>query len=568
MRKILRVNLAVQTYQLTDPEPHYADLGGRGLGAAIIGREIAPTADPLGPDNKLILAPGILAGTSVPNSGRLSVCAKSPLTYTIKEANAGGAAAHKLAKLGIMAVIVEGRSEDLVILKIDKDGVVFLPAGALKGTGNYPLIDELKNRFGEHSAIVSIGPAGEQQIIAAGVSVTSPDFQIRMAARGGLGAVMGSKNLKAVVIDDTGHERVDINDLDRFKESAKALAKSIAAHPFTAGLKALGTPMLVNIISDGLGCLATKNYSLGKFEGAAKISGESLAGLIGKRPDGEAAHRCMPGCLIQCSNIFTDEKGELIVSGLEFETLALVGSNCMIDDLEMIGRINYVCNDAGVDTMEVGGAIAVAMENGLLAWGDGQAALELAKEIGKGTERGRMIGHGCKYTGDCLGAKRIPHVKGQCLAAYDPRGLKGTGVTYATSPMGADHTAGMVAPDPSLPDYNHLAANGQGPMSKGAQIFNAAVDTLGLCLFASVPLVAPELQQHLIACVSGILGRQLEDNYLIELGMSVLAMERAFNQAAGFNQNDDRLPAFFTEEKLPTLGTVFDVPAEELDAVH
>jgi aldehyde:ferredoxin oxidoreductase len=179
-----------------------------------------------------------------------------------------------------------------------------------------------------------------------------------------------------------------------------------------------------------------------------------------------------------------------------------------------------------------------------------------------------MIGNGCRHAGERLGARRVPHVKGQSLAAYDPRGLKGTGVTYATSPMGADHTSGVVVPDPSLPWYDHLAATGQGPMSKGAQTYMAAVDTLGICIFAFVPMAAPELQKHLVACVAAVLGKPLADDYLLSLGTSVLAAERAFNEAAGFGREDDRLPAFFAEEALPSLGTVFDVSAEELDAVH
>jgi aldehyde:ferredoxin oxidoreductase len=567
MGKILRVNLSDRTWQLADADASYAGLGGRGLGAAMISREIPPLADPLGADNKLILAPGILAGTSIPCSGRLSVCAKSPLTRTIKESNAGGSAAQKLASLGLMAVVVEGVSDGLAMVKIDKTGVTFLQADDLKGTGNYRLIEVLKDRFGEKCAFVSTGPAGEMKLKAASISVTTPDFHIRMAARGGLGAVMGSKNLKALVIDDTDSDLREKKDQDSIKESVKALAKGITDHPFTGAMKALGTPLLVDPIN-GLGCLATKNYSLGMFAGAEKISGMRLVELIAKRPNGKTTHRCMNGCIIQCSDVLTDEKGELIVASIEFETLALVGSNCMIDDLETIARINRACNDAGVDTMDVGAAIAVAMESGLLPWGDGRAALNLAEEIGRGTERGIMIGNGCKFTGDRLGSSRIPHVKGQSLAAYDPRGLKGTGVTYATSPMGADHTAGVVVPDPNLPTYNHLSATGQAPMSKGAQIYMAAVDTLGLCTFAFVPMVAPDLQRHLIACVSEVLGKPLGDDYLLQLGMSVLAMERAFNEAAGFDRDDDRLPAFFCEEVLPPLGTVFDVSAQELDSVH
>jgi aldehyde:ferredoxin oxidoreductase len=241
----------------------------------------------------------------------------------------------------------------------------------------------------------------------------------------------------------------------------------------------------------------------------------------------------------------------------------------MIDDIDIIARINRVCNDVGVDTMDVGGAIGVCMEAGLLAWGDGKAALNFVKEIEKATEMGKMIGNGCKFTGEKLGVKRIPHVKGQCLAGYDPRGLKGTGVTYATSTMGADHTCGNATPNPANPAYNPSAPTGQGPISKFLQTYCAAMDSLGLCLFASLPLLdIPELQIHLISGVSAVIGEPLDENYLITLGTSVLKSEKKFNDAVGFKKEDDRLPLFFLKEKLLPSGNVFDVPEEEIDSIY
>jgi len=218
--------------------------------------------------------------------------------------------------------------------------------------------------------------------------------------------------------------------------------------------------------------------------------------------------------------------------------------------------------------MDIGGAIAVCMEAGLLPWGDGKAALDLVNEIGKRTPRGVMLGNGCRVTGEELKVKRIPHVKGQCLAAYDPRGLKGTGVTYATSPMGADHTCGNAIPDPGNPGYNPSAPTGQGAMSKFLQPHFAAMDSLGLCIFASLPAIGnPDLGKHLISCVSAVLGETLDENYITNLGISVLKTEKKFNDAVGFTKKDDRLPRFFLEEKLPPSGNVFDVPEEEIDSV-
>jgi aldehyde:ferredoxin oxidoreductase len=568
MAKILRINLSGLKTNIEDMPKGYEGLGGRALTSALVSKEVPALADPLGPENKLIFSAGVLAGTTAPNNGRLSVGAKSPLTHTIKEANSGGAVAQRLARLGVQAVVIEGSAKELTSLKIDKEGVGFVPAASYRNLGNYQAIERIRKEFGNNIGVISIGPAGEWKLKAASVAVTTPDFHIRVAARGGLGAVMGSKNLKALMIDDTHSDKVEIKDKPRFREASTALSKGILSHPLIGIFKELGTSCLV-MMMNAYGCLATKNYSLGQFAGAEKISGEHMVELMKKRPNGQHVHRCMDGCIINCSNIFTSETGEMIVSGLEYETIGLIGSNCMIDDIDIVAQINRVCNDVGVDTMDVGGAIGVAMEAGLLAWGDGKAALDLVKEVGKRTEKGLMIGNGCKFTGDKLGVKRIPHVKGQCLAAYDPRSLKGTGVTYATSTMGADHTCGNAIPNPANPSYNPSASMGQGPVSKFLQSYFAAIDSLGLCLFASLPLLdIPELQKHLVACVAAKLGSPLDENYLNQLGVSVLKAERKFNQAVGFTKKDDRLPRFFLEEKLLPSGNVFDVPEDEIDGVH
>ena len=565
MKKILRIDLSKRRYGYEDVSTAYATLGGRGLTSKIVSEEVPAKADPLGKDNKVVFAPGILAATAAPNNGRLSVGAKSPLTHTIKEANAGGAAAQKLARLGIKAVVVENIASELTMIKVSKEEVSFLPAEGLKGKGNYAVISTLKAEYGEGVAIISIGPAGEGLLSAASVSVTSPDFAVRMAARGGLGAVMGSKNLKALVIDDAGAGEVEVNDKEKLQEAAAALSKGILSHPLIEGLRQVGTPLLV-MMMNAVGGLPTKNYSLGQFEGAEKISGEFMVETMAKRPNSKAVHRCMKGCIVSCSNVYTDDQGNEIVSGFEYETLGLVGSNCLISDLDDVARINRLCNDLGLDTMDVGAAVAVAMEAGLLPWGDGKAAYALIEEVGRGTEKGKMIGSGCLVTGQKLGVKRIPQVKGQSLAGYDPRVLKGTGVTYATSPMGADHTCGNAIPSPANPDYNPAASTGQARVSGFLQCYHAAIDSLGMCLFPSLPLLdIPELQKLLIACASAVTGAPFDENYLMNLGISVLNTEKKFNQAAGFTIKDDRLPEFFVREQLPPSGLIFDVSEEEID---
>jgi aldehyde:ferredoxin oxidoreductase len=519
----------------------------------------------LGRANKLVFAPGILAGSIAPNSGRLSVGAKSPLTNTIKEANAGGAAGQKLARLGIQAIVIEGASPQLCAVKVSSSSVTFIAADHLKGTGNYETIEKLKAEYGDGVAIISIGLAGERCLKAASVSVTSPDFQIRMASRGGLGAVMGAKNLKAVIIDDEGSPGVEAADAVALKEAAGHLTKGIVAHPFIQGLKRMGTPLLV-MVANGITCLPTKNYSMGKFEEAEKISGESMMETMTKRPNSKAGHRCMNGCVISCSNIYTDEQGQPIVSGLEYETLGMMGSNCMINDLDDIARLNRLCNDFGLDTIETGAAIAVAMEGGLIPWGDGKAACALLEEVVTGTDKGVMIGNGCLETGLKLGVQRIPHVKGQSLPAWEPRALKGTGVTYATSPMGADHTCGNALPNPANPQYNPAAPTGQAPVSRFLQQYVAAVDTLGICLFAAVPLLGvPGMVGHIISCATAMTSQAFDVEYMMKLGASVLRSEKQFNEEAGFTSKDDRLPEFFSKERLLPSGLVFDVPESDLD---
>ena len=566
--KVLRVNLTKGDMVFEDVKPEYKALGGRGLTSKIIADEVDPGCDSLGQGNKLIFAPGIMAGTVFPNNGRLSVGAKSPLTGTIKESNMGGAVGQYLAKLGIKAIIVEGVSDSFVYLKVSKEGVEIIQADGLVGRGNLDTIEILKKKYGEKNSILSIGQAGEKGLLASAISGTTPDFFPRMAARGGLGAVMGSKKLKAVVIDGSGTDGIEIADPDGLKAASKALSKGIMQHPLIPAFENLGTAFLVNMINE-LGALPTKNFSRGRFDGAAKISGEHMAEVLSKRPNAKMKHRCMAGCLLSCSNVYTNEAGVVVTSGLEYETLGLVGSNCMIDDLDIIAEIDKLCDDYGVDTMDVGDALAVAMEAGRIPWGDGKAALQWVKEIGTEGENGKLIGNGCRVTGETLGVKRIPVVKGQSISSYDPRVLKGTGVTYASSTMGADHTCGNALPSPANPDYNPSAPTGQGPVSKFLQAFFAAIDSLGMCLFASLPMLdMPELQKDLVAAVSAKLGESLSEDYLMELGTMVMRVERAFNEAAGFSEKDDRLPDFFYEEKLDTNGSVFDVPQEEIDAVY
>ena len=564
MARLLNASLESGECTLEDLKPDLAQLGGRGLSSTIIAERVDPKADPLGPNNVCVFAAGILAGTPVPNGGRLSVGAKSPLTGTIKEANAGGTAARKLANLGIRAVVVEGQAAEPCILVINAQGAEVKPAGELWGLGTYATTERLRATYGDKIGILCCGPAGEWRYKNSSIVSTTHDFYPRTASRGGLGSVMGSKKLKAIVIDDMGERRVEAADPQTLRRAATVLTNGIRSDQLMHYLKDTGTAMLVTL-ADSLECLSTKNFSSGQFADNYEISGEKIVWLTKDRPNALTKHHCMPECIVFCSSVLTDTEGNYVTSGFEFETLALLGSNCMISDVEMLAKMDRLCDDLGIDTIETGGAIGVAMEAGLIPWGDAEAAYSLIKEVGEGTENGELIGNGCLATGKALGVQRIPVVKGQGIPAWEPRVLKGTGVTYATSPMGADHTCGNALPsmgyDPSSPE-------GQAEKSLDLQEFFAAIDTLGMCLFPAVAISAKSmLEKKLVEAVGAILGEDLPKNYLHELGAKVLAVEVDFNRRAGFTRKDDRLPIFMVEESVPPSGHSFDVTEEDLDSV-
>lgn len=267
----------------------------------------------------------------------------------------------------------------------------------------------------------------------------------------------------------------------------------------------------------------------------------------------------MAGCIIRCSNVYPDADGKRLVSPIEYETIGLVGSNLGIDDPDSIARIKHALDDLGLDTIEIGAALGVAAEAGLLKWGDEARALELVEEIRRNTPLGRVIGNGAAATGLVFGIERVPVVKRQALSAYDPRAIKGTGVTYATSPQGGDHTAGLTI----KVKVDHTQPEGQVELSRKAQINRAGFDTLGICLFggqAMDPILVRDL-------VNGQCGWGVGDDYLVEVGKATLTLEREYNRRAGFTAADDRLPEWMTREPLPPTGAVFDVPEEEMDAL-
>lgn len=579
MAKLLRVNMTDLSVRFEDVPEKYALLGARGLTSSIIYDEVPPLCHPLGPDNKLVIAPGIVSGTKAPTSGRTSFGGKSPLTGGIKESNAGGLSSQKIARLGIKAIIVEGQPKEkgrFYVLRVDKDGARLLPADHLKGKGMYEVCDLLWKEHGEGVAIIGIGPAGEMLMSAAGICVNDQENTAgRYAGRGGLGAVMGSKGLKAIVIDDRGGPGVEIKNPELFEQGIKKLTQASLTHDVTkkgGALNTYGTNVLVNIMNEA-GGYPTRNFSSGRFELATQISGETKAEIIHKRNgEGITGHPCHPGCIIQCSDRWANPDGTFKVSVMEYESVWALGANCGIGDLDKIADLIWLCNDIGVDTIEMGDTIAVAMEAGLLPFGDADGAIRLLnEEVRHGTPLGRILGNGCVFTGRAFGVTRVPAVKGQGMPAYEPRAVKGIGVTYATSTMGADHTAGYtIAPEIlGVGGKADPFAVQKADLSRAFQATTAFIDSTGYCLFdAFCVLDIPEGFEGMVESCAGVLGVNWTTQDAIRLGYEIIRKERLFNEAAGFTKAHDRLPDFMTKEPLPPHNTVFDVPPEELDAVY
>jgi aldehyde:ferredoxin oxidoreductase len=576
MGKILRMNMTDLTAKLEDMPEKYKNMGGRWLTTSIVSDEVDPMCHPLGPNNKLVFAPGIVTGTAAPTSARISVGGKSPLTGTIKESNAGTKFSPMMARLGLMAIVVEGEPQDgkWHLLEIDKDGARLVAADDLAGKGTYETTDALIKKYGK-VGVCCIGPTGEMKMSMAGVCFNDlKDRGSRYAGRGGLGAVMGAKGLKAIVVDDKGGPGVTMANKDLFDEGRKKLREALQTHDITkpkGALNTYGTAVLINIMNEA-GGLPTRNFSSGRFEGAAKIAGEAIFEGNKERLEKELYnHACSPGCIIQCSNTWHKPDGMEHTSCIEYESDWAFGANCGIDDLDVIAELNQLCNDYGLDTIEAGGTLAVAMEAGLAEFGDGKHAIELMHEIGKGTPLGRILGGGALVTGKAFGVVRVPHVKGQNMPAYEPRAVKGIGITYAISTMGADHTSGYtIAPE-------ILACGGdvdqfdvdKAELARNFQYATAFIDSTGHCLFIAFAIldIAEGFEGMVDEC-NGVLGTNWTGDDVTNIGLEIMKKEREFNEAAGFTKEHDRLPEFMKYEKLPPHNVVWDVSDEMLDSVY
>ena len=563
--KIARVNVITEetTYEEISEDSKYFLLGGRGLTSRIIADEVPPLCDPLGEENKLIIATGLLTGSPFPCSGRTSIGGKSPITNGIKEANVGGRPGIMIASYGIRALVLEGKSSDLKLISIGENGIKFESAEKYEGFGNYKLYEELTKKFGKKIGIYSIGPAGEHLMKAASVAANDLEgYPSRHAARGGLGAVMGSKRIKAIIILPRKTLEVRISDIKKFREVSKPFAKKLAESKKNFSI--YGTPNMVRGMS-AYGGLPTKNFRMGSYDKAIDISGERLHELVTTR-GGRKRVPCSPTCVIKCSNIFVDENGNHLTSSLEYETIFANGSNLLIDNLDDIAKIDHLCDDGGIDTIEFGVTMGVAMDAGKVPWGDSERVLEILGEIKKGSKIGKLYGNGVCYLGEKINFKRIPHVKGQGISGYDPRVFKAMGITYVTTPMGADHTAGAAIAGRvanQKKDYGELTKNkGKLDLSFELQLYTTILDSLGCCYF-----IGPSYENMKIvkAALNAMYTLNLTIEDIFDIGKRILKSELDFNERAGILQDMNNIPEFLRIESSEPTGLKFTFTKEELN---
>jgi len=546
--RLIRVDMTDQTVQVEAYPDDWKLLGGRALSARILVEECDPSCDPLGPDNLLVMAPGVMSGTAAPTSGRISIGGKSPLTGGIKEANAGGEPGQDLMKLGYRAIVVKGKPADpnkRYGLEVTSEGARVVEADDTKGLWNYKLAETLSERYPATASFISIGPAGELQLKGASVACTDEKKRpARHAARGGLGAVMGAKGLKYVSVDNEKKPVRRPATTKDFYALVKTYTKSYLDGP---QMFKTGTSSVVPV-ANMLNTFPYKNRTEGQSPDAATLDGARIVESFEER--GGGMHNCMTGCIVQCSNIVHDAEGNYKTSALEFETLTLLGANCAIASWEDVADLDRLCDELGLDTIEAGAAIAVYMDSGGMEYGDAEGAKRILHEVAEGTELGTAIGNGALAIGRKRKHHRIPVVKGQAIPAWDPRPLKATGVTYATSAMGADHTAGLIV-NPGLPPEEYARA------SQESQLVNAACDSSGFCQFLQPTI--NEIAQY----YSLLYGDEVSAEQVSDIGWQCLQDEWKFNAGAGFTESDDDLPDVMKTEGVgPDHALKFDVSAD------
>ena len=561
MRNYLHIDLKRQTVKAVEQRGEELVRVGRYLIARTLVEENIAGVDPLAPDNPLIFSAGPFAGTNFSNANRTSVGCKSPLTGGVKEANAGGTFGVALGQLHLSGLTLHGASDDWVIIHLRKDGgYSFDSAAGFMGRGNFETAALLHEKYGKKVSLALCGPVGEYQGLLAGIAISDTDRRpSRLAARGGVGAVLGSKKVKAIV--------ADLNRMPQLHERKKVIAgvryyaEKLGKDQMIDSYKRFGTAMMADY-TNHVGGLPVRNFSSGRLVDTdvetMKMGGDFLREQNIAR-GGVQEHACMPGCLIQCSNVYADAGGNEIVSPVEYETLGLLGTNCGIKEPDDLARLNAIANDLGIDTIETGAMVGVLMEAGVGEFGDVGFITGVLEEIRNGTEQGRLWAQGTALVGEHYGVERVPVIKRQAISAYDPRVIEVTGITMMLTAQGADHTAGnvpkMETADKSVEEI--VAA------SHDAQVMCAATDSLGLCVFGRT--VTTVQLDAITDAINAAVGTGLDASFFHELGRETLRLEREFNRAAGFTNEDDELPEFFYREALAPSNRVARFHAEEVN---
>lgn len=520
---------------------------GRYLIARMLLEQGIATKDPLGPDNPLIFSAGPFAGTNFSNANRLSVGCKSPLTGGIKEANSGGTFAFAMGQLEIAGFTLHGQCDDWVVIHIPKDGdITFNDAAPYMGLGNFDCAAKLHADYGDKTSLALCGPVGEYQGMLAGISFSDTENRpSRLAARGGVGAVMGSKKIKAIVVDK--FKMPPMIDRKKVMGAVKMYNRLLGESPAVQNMKKLGTAM-VSDLTNTLGALPTDNFSSGqatrKDDGPHKMGGDFIYELnVGR--GGDPSHACMPGCLIKCSNVYHDADGRELVSPLEYETIGLLGTNCGLRDPDEVALLNEIANDLGVDSIELGGMIGVLMEAGQAEFGDVAFMTQVLKDLRAGNERGRLLAQGAARVGAHFNVKRVPVIKQQTISAYDPRIIEVTAVSMMVTAQGADHTTGNA---PSFISHDKSVRE-VARESYRMQINSALADSFGLCIFGRS---VTDVNRKLISdAINDAFDCGIDADWLVHIARETLRLEARFNAAAGFEVDADELPEFFLKEPLP-----------------
>lgn len=547
MRQYHEINLDSQS--VTTDELHGEDIVrcGRYLIADRLLKAGVAKVDPLSPENQLIFSAGPFAGTNFSNANRTSVGCKSPLTGGIKEANGGGTFGFAMGQLHIAGFTLHGESKDWVIIHINKEGEIsFDSADGFMGMGTFDTAAKLHEKYGKKISLGICGPVGEYQGLLSGISFSDVDLRpSRLAARGGVGAVMGAKKVKAIVLDL--NKMPGLHDRKKVMGAVKEYKKMLDAEPAIHNFQNLGTAMMADY-TNHVGALPVDNFSRGRAvdtdNDTFRLGGDALRELNIER-GGETTHACMPGCTIQCSNVYADKDGNEVVSPVEYETIGLLGTNCGLTEPDDLAQLNWIANDLGVDTIELGGMIGVLMDAGKGKFGDVKFMEGVLDDIRNATEAGKIYAQGTAAVGEHFGVERVPVIKRQAISAYDPRVIEVTGITMMMTAQGADHTAGNLPQyDCKDKDADHLVNE-----SLKMQVVTAAADSLGLCIFGRS--VTNTHIDFLINAINDAHGVELDEGFFERLGREALQLETKFNLEAGFGEDDDELPAFFYSEELP-----------------